>query len=246
MLHNKQIVPKVSVVLPTFNRPYFLDIAVELFNNQDYPFKELIIVDDSKEQCRDYSSENIKHYHLNERMLLGKKMNWGIKKSVGDYIFKMDDDDFYGNSFISENLNSYPTEGDFILFHQPFIFFDLKNWEMKVSDKKRCSGATFFFKKEIWNRVKFRDVLEAVDAYFLLDYHDIIKNGNVKSIYNPYNFLQIRHDIHTWNKMPNGKSFKEYLRECNHASITIEEIISQSLIKKYETINNKLTSNEKH
>jgi glycosyltransferase involved in cell wall biosynthesis len=45
--------PLASCIMPTYNRRHFVPQAIKYFLRQDYPHKELIILDDGTDKIRD-------------------------------------------------------------------------------------------------------------------------------------------------------------------------------------------------
>ena len=92
------IMPKVSVIIPTYNRVELLRFAIESVLEQTFTNFEIIVSDDkstdnTRDVVGDFSDERIK-YILNE----GKKgpsgaRNTAILASAGEYIAFLDDDD---------------------------------------------------------------------------------------------------------------------------------------------------------
>jgi glycosyltransferase involved in cell wall biosynthesis len=90
--------PKVSAILPTYNRAEFLHFAIQSALNQTFNDIEIIVCDDkstdnTREVVERYSDERIK-YILNK----GKKgpsatRNTAILTTEGEYIAFLDDDD---------------------------------------------------------------------------------------------------------------------------------------------------------
>ena len=93
--------PFVSVCTPTFNRRPFIEMMFRCFQNQTYPKErmEWIIVDDGTDKIRDLVEksgiEQIKYVSVQEKMVLGAKRNLMHKKTKGDILVYMDDDDYY-------------------------------------------------------------------------------------------------------------------------------------------------------
>jgi glycosyltransferase involved in cell wall biosynthesis len=90
--------PRASCIMPTANRPNYIQLATHNFLNQSYRDVELIIVDDSN-----YSIEHlvpkhtrIKYFSMDSGMLVGDKRNFACNKSSGDIIIHWDDDHYYG------------------------------------------------------------------------------------------------------------------------------------------------------
>ncbi|MEK3913804.1 glycosyltransferase family 2 protein [Paenibacillus sp. FSL H7-0331] len=94
--------PLVSVVIPAYNRPHTLQIAIESVLEQTYPNIEIIICDDStddrvQEMMVPYlhSFPQIK-YHRNERNLFLANWHKCYDLASGEYInYLMDDDVFH-------------------------------------------------------------------------------------------------------------------------------------------------------
>ncbi|TXS89422.1 glycosyltransferase [Parahaliea aestuarii] len=101
--------PKASLILPTI-RPHFLPHALQQYDSQLYSNKELIIVFNGhyadyiqyKEQLS--GRDDIKLSYLAEENHAGACMNLGIATASGDYIFRFDDDDIYGEHYIGDMM----------------------------------------------------------------------------------------------------------------------------------------------
>ena len=88
--------PKITVLVPTFNRANFLSECLESLLNQSLPATQIIVVNDGSE---DHTLSVIKPYlnriEYHETNQLGKPsaINYGLKKVSGDYLWIFDDDD---------------------------------------------------------------------------------------------------------------------------------------------------------
>ena len=93
--------PFVSVVTPTYNRRRFIPQLIECYRAQRYPKgrMEWIILDDGSDPVGDLFTgldmPNIHYIQLPEKLTIGAKRNLLNKKSCGDVIVAMDDDDYY-------------------------------------------------------------------------------------------------------------------------------------------------------
>lgn len=91
--------PRVTVLMPVFNAGIYLDLAVQSILSQTFTDFELLIIDDGS---TDGSFERIAHYqdqrirlevnHKNQGLVYS--LNRGIQLSRGEYIARMDGDDF--------------------------------------------------------------------------------------------------------------------------------------------------------
>jgi len=96
-------VNKVSVIIPTYNRPKELMKSIKTVLDQSYKGEiEIIIIDDSKESQQKIINEKfsktpenrtIKYIHKAKKEGSPLARNIGIKEAKGDYIAFLDDDD---------------------------------------------------------------------------------------------------------------------------------------------------------
>ena len=90
--------PRVSVIIPTYNRSKLLRVAVESVLAQTYPAIEIIVVDDgSKDDTAAVMAEYAGHVTYIEQANAGVSAarNTGFRASSGEYINFLDDDDTF-------------------------------------------------------------------------------------------------------------------------------------------------------
>lgn len=111
--------PLVSIITPTFNRSFFLNLVFECVLSQKYKNIEWIILDDSDSADSSFKNKvakNIKYIHSDKKLSVGEKRNHLINKSSGEFIVQFDDDDFYGPEYISTLMNVIESKkADFVL-----------------------------------------------------------------------------------------------------------------------------------
>ena len=98
--------PKISVIVPTRNRASFLPQLLELYRRQTWHNKELLILDDSEQENKDFirlakNQSDIHYWHHSGRLSIGAKRNELAKKSTGSIIAHFDDDDYYAPTYLS-------------------------------------------------------------------------------------------------------------------------------------------------
>ncbi len=96
--------PKVSVIIPTYNRGGYIKRALESVLNQTYNDFEIIIVDDgstddTKKVLEPY--KDVIKYIYQENKGVSAARNRGIKGSCGEYIAFLDSDDGWTNEKLS-------------------------------------------------------------------------------------------------------------------------------------------------
>ena len=90
--------PKVSVIIPTHNRPVYLRSAITSVLNQTYKDFEIIVVDDASEDDTEqvvaaFGEPRIRYFRHETGKGDGGARNTGIAHARGDYIGFLDDDD---------------------------------------------------------------------------------------------------------------------------------------------------------
>src|SRR2546421_11736388 len=87
----------ISCIMPTYNRREFIPQALKYFERQDYPYKELIIVDDGTDTIIDLLPTHLQitYIMLSERCTLGMKCNIACSLAKGEVICHFDDDDYF-------------------------------------------------------------------------------------------------------------------------------------------------------
>ena len=99
--------PKVSVIMPTFNRIKYLCEAIDSVLAQTYKDYEIIVVDDgsmddTKEALKCYG-DRIRYFYCNNRGVAGAR-NFGINQASGEYIAFLDDDDLWLNDKLARQI----------------------------------------------------------------------------------------------------------------------------------------------
>ena len=101
--------PPVSVLMPTM-RPQNVAHCLANFRRQAYRNKELLLILNNAEfdvdaVRRDVESiPNAQVLHVEGRTTLGDCLNLGVEAASGEYIAKFDDDDYYGERYLSDSV----------------------------------------------------------------------------------------------------------------------------------------------
>jgi glycosyltransferase involved in cell wall biosynthesis len=158
--------PLVSCICPTYNRPHYLLRAIYIFFKQDYPNKELIIVDDSDKLLisKIPKMNNVTYIKLKSREILGTKRNIAVKHARGDIFIFWDDDDIYSTKRISKQVMPIiDSKADITLFNN-IVYHELcSDTYFKTSQKdhlflwyKGYICGTMASKKSFWLKDSFK------------------------------------------------------------------------------------------
>ena len=100
----------VSVIIPVYNADEHLHESISSIVNQDYPLKEIIVVNDgsndngfSKSIIKEFDKDII--YYEKKNSGLADTLNFAIEKCNGEYIARMDADDISEKNRLSEQVS---------------------------------------------------------------------------------------------------------------------------------------------
>ena len=104
----------VSVIIPTHNRPAYLEQAVSSVLNQTHKAIEIIIVDDGSDKRHTEAIDRIAglgpaiglHRHETPKGP-GYARNFGLDKATGEFVLFLDDDDLLRPSMVDDGLTQF-------------------------------------------------------------------------------------------------------------------------------------------
>ncbi|PEI93251.1 hypothetical protein CN679_08500 [Bacillus pseudomycoides] len=213
----------VSIIAVT-KRENFLENVFNNYERQRYKEKELIIIlnndamDIDRWQNKAQDIENVRVFRLESSITLGECYNFAIPKTKYDYIAKFDDDDYYSPYYLPEAMKGLQVSGAdmvgkstifiYYLRNQVFTLFNEKKEfiELRLEEElyeKYLVGATFVFKKEIFQDVAFEKVNVGEDTLFL---KACLRKGFKLYSTSKYNYVYIRYP----NIRHHTSTFQEY------------------------------------
>jgi glycosyltransferase involved in cell wall biosynthesis len=151
--------PKVSVIIPTFNRAQSVGKAINSVLKQTYQDFETIVVDDgSTDNTKltvDSYGNSVKYlYQANSGA--GSARNTGISNSTGEYIAFLDSDDFFAEQNLEKKISILEEQLQIGWIYSDWQFVDEQGAFLKKGSvqhdysKKRLSGNIFaelFYKR---------------------------------------------------------------------------------------------------
>lgn len=104
--------PIVSIIMPTYNRAFCLNRAVESVLRQTYHDFELIIIDDGSTDdttkvINGFSDKRIVHLRHEKNMGAAAARNLGIQMAKGDFIAFQDSDDVWHPEKLSRQMEAF-------------------------------------------------------------------------------------------------------------------------------------------
>ena len=240
--------PFVSICTPTFNRRPFFEIAIKCYLHQDYPRDRLewIIIDDGSDKIEDLVKDiqGVKYFKYDEKMTLGKKRNLMHKKSKGDIIVYMDDDDYYPPCRVSHAVDMLQTRKTALCAgsSEIYIWFNelQEMYQFGPYGPNHSTAGTFAFKRELLEQTSYEETASlAEEKHFLKNYTiPFVQLEPKKTI------LVFSHDHNTCNKRklldnknPNyvklsDKTVDDFIKEKDIKDFFMNKIYD--LLKDYE------------
>ncbi len=115
--------PKVSIIMPTYNRANYIVQAIESIQKQTYSHWELIIIDDAStddtasvvNDCI-LKDPRIRYIRQPKNVGISYNRNYGIRNSTGKYIAMLDSDDVWSDpAKLSMQLHFLETHQEYAL-----------------------------------------------------------------------------------------------------------------------------------
>ena len=221
--------PSVSVVIATC-RPDNVKFAIENYKKQVYAEKELLLVlnnaifDVQSIEAQAKNLNNVRIVQVDGRVTLGESLNSGVEEASGDYIAKMDDDDYYGANYLSDMMLAANFSGADILGKGTYFVYmkagnitALRSVASQHEFTDFVAGATLTGRREVLREIRFPDCTRGEDSSLLAK---ASKAGCRIYSADAFNMLVVRgtdHQRHTWDI---GDS--DFLKNCRNIRSGLE------------------------
>jgi glycosyltransferase involved in cell wall biosynthesis len=166
--------PLVSCIMPTRNRRQMVGRAIAQFLAQDYPRRELLIVDDGDDPIADLVPADplVRYLRCDGRMRLGAKRNMACEAAAGDLIAHWDDDDWMAPWRLSYQVGELLRAGVELCGLERLFFYAPtadRAWEYVYAGRRRpwLAGGSFCYTRACWERRLFQPVDIGEDVRFL-------------------------------------------------------------------------------
>jgi len=193
--------------MPTRDRKDFVLQSLKYFQRQDYPARELLILDDGHQDLSSYITvdDQIRYVRMHAGLTTGAKRNYGCQLARGRIIAQWDDDDWYGPSRLSSQVEPLIADAAELTALSDCIFFEISNWKFWRCSRRvfermfvgNVHGGTLVFKRSLLERgLQYPDTSIAEDAFFL--YQCNRKGNRLHKMPDDGMFIYLRHPNSTW------------------------------------------------
>jgi len=166
--------PRVSCIMPTFNRRPFVPLAIADFLAQDHPDRELVVLDDGTDAVADLmpADPRVRYVRLDRKLPIGTKRNVACEEARGDIILHWDDDDWAARWRVRYQTAALLEHGADVCGLDAVLFYDPtgpRAWEYvyPAGGRPWVYGATLCYTKAFWRRNPFRGVAVGEDTRFV-------------------------------------------------------------------------------
>lgn len=193
------------------NRPEDLPQAIQLFKNQDYPNKELLILMDVEGHTKDTDMENHVYQWGIPGMNVGQKRNHLCQMARGEIIVHLDSDDIYAKDWISHSVNTLLNSKADLTGLDTGIFRNVQTgqrWQYIFKPGQPfILGATMAYWRKTWQRSPFPEIKAGEDGHFTVNAGLALPHGYVsgfEATIHPKNTCpRYVHDPRAWKKLTN-------------------------------------------
>lgn len=166
--------PLVSCIMPTADRLPLVSLAVAQFLAQDYPHKELVIIDDGQEPIAPHVRQDarIRVVRLSRRARLGAKRNYAIQLAQGTVIAHWDDDDWHAPNRLRTQVQALVDYDADICGCNEAYFYDVTQnkawlWSKPTDQPGWLLGSSLCYRKSLWRQQSFLNVDVGEDSLFV-------------------------------------------------------------------------------
>ena len=161
--------PLVSAIMPTRGRQQWACDAVEMFQRQTWPNKELIVIDDRMDPSFPHGlkREGVE-YHIGPRQTIGGKRNLAVSRSHGDIIIHWDSDDIYADDRVEHQVKLLMASGaDMVGYNVMHFIREATGQRYEYHGMPGyCIGVSQCYWRETWEARQFPDINQDEDNQF--------------------------------------------------------------------------------
>ena len=209
-----RVLPLVSAIMPTYNRPRYVSQAINCFLQQSYSPIELVILDGG-ESIEDLipDDKRIRYFRLPRKLRYGEKLNHCCSLALGEVICHWDDDDFSAASRVEEQVGLLLTSHKSMVgYHSALCFDERSKRVFRYSGiENRALGSSLCYLKSYWRENPFLGLQSGADNYMT---QTAASQNCLLSVPGEAQMVFRIHPGNTSPKFITGKSYQELPREA--------------------------------
>lgn len=194
-------IPMVSIITPTHNRSWCIDLCKRNFYGYNYPADKLewIILESDPTEKFVSDDPRIKYEIISNDIPLWQKRNMCVERSIGKIIIHMDDDDYYYPESILAKVKLLDKYNNIncVGCTELGIYHLIENYSY-IMNTKYLSEASMAYRKEFWLKRPFIDKkLEMGEGYSFIENRE----NECMTFPHYFNLIAITHNKNYTNKL---------------------------------------------
>jgi O-antigen biosynthesis protein len=200
---------RVSMIMPTRDRPEWSQEALQCFLSQTWTAKELVVVDDEDAPSfkEGLEMENVIYHRLPERLSIGRKRNVCCQLATGQIIQHLDSDDWSGPNRMQDQAQRLIDKPKMMVTGYDQMVF--ANRETKKAWMYRsgsgCCGTSLTYWRHWWQSNLFKNLEIGEDTAFT---GIAARGGALLTVPAGEHMVSWLHNSHTWNRQLKNEGFK--------------------------------------
>jgi glycosyltransferase involved in cell wall biosynthesis len=162
----------VSCIMPTCNRQGLIPVALKCFLSQDWPDKELVVVDDGAAGVGGLVKQLVPeavYIYLAEKQVIGVKRNLACDAAGGEVICHFDDDDWSAAGRVRDQVMRLLESGKQMAgYHSVTYWNGVRAYRYASPVPDYAVGATMCYRRSFWHAHRFpaKDYAEDNDLVY--------------------------------------------------------------------------------
>jgi glycosyltransferase involved in cell wall biosynthesis len=162
----------VSAIMPVYGQREMAEIALASFLSQDWPNKELLVIDDSPDPMADLFpiaslpvdtcvihtriyNNLVRYIRVVNRMKIGPKRNLACDIASGGIIVHFDSDDWSAPNRITDQVERLLTSGKAVSGYHSMLFWDGVEAFKYNGSEDYSLGSALCYRKSFWQKHEF-------------------------------------------------------------------------------------------
>jgi glycosyltransferase involved in cell wall biosynthesis len=145
--------------MPTCNREGLIPVALKCYLSQDWPDKELVVIDDGTVKVAGLVKELVPdavYMYLGEKQTIGAKRNLACEAARGEVICHFDDDDWSAAGRIRDQVTRLIESGKQMTGYRSITYWNgTKAYRYVSAVPQYVVGTTMCYQKSFWDRHRF-------------------------------------------------------------------------------------------
>jgi glycosyltransferase involved in cell wall biosynthesis len=145
--------------MPTCNRQGLIPVALKCYLSQDWPDKELVVIDDGAVKVEGLVKQLVPdavYIYLAEKQIIGAKRNLACEAARGEVICHFDDDDWSAAGRIRDQVTRLLESGKQMTGYHSITYWDgTKAYRYVSAVPQYAVGTTMCYQKSFWDINRF-------------------------------------------------------------------------------------------